>query len=111
MKTQENNTEVPVRMLIDIMGGFHGLEGVSRGDIVTLPEMDALRYEFFGYCEPVDAADETPQMHKVRVDRTTAAVQQHLAALNAESKRSATSPGAIDTATGKPVANPASAHF
>lgn len=75
----ETSADVNVRMLIDVLGTFHGLDGVKRGDIVTLPAMDAIRYEHFGYCEPVNAADETPQMRKARIDHTTDAVQHWMA--------------------------------
>ena len=47
MKTEavQDNIEVQARMLIDVLGMFHGGDpnGVKRGDIVTLPEADALR--------------------------------------------------------------------
>lgn len=84
----QDDPDVQVRMLIDVVAGFHNMDGVQRGDVVTLPESHALRYEYFGYCEPVDAADETPQQRKARADRTAERVKAWLAAKNAEIERS-----------------------
>ena len=102
---KDSNNEVDVRMAIDIMSTFHGLDGVKRGQIVSLPETDALRYEFFGYCEPVGAEDESPRERKDRVDRTTAAVQEWMSAQAAaiERARHQANTGTIDTGTGKAV--------
>ena len=42
-KTAEPNTDVQVRMLIDIMGGFHDHpDGVKRGQIISLDARSAL---------------------------------------------------------------------
>jgi hypothetical protein len=104
MKTG-TKTDVRVRMLIDTTSTFHNNpDGVKRGDIVALPEADALRYEYFQYCEPISAADETPSMRKERVDRTTAAVQRYMADKLADVERSRLAARrTIDAGTGLPM--------
>lgn len=98
-KTAEPNTDVQVRMLIDIMGGFHDHpDGVKRGQIISLDARSALEYEYFGYCEPVGAEDETPRERKERVASTTAAVQGFMAAQAAALERAR-----LDASTGQPL--------
>lgn len=84
----QQETTVQVRMLDTILGNFYDYpDGVKRGDVVWLPEMAALRHEYFGLVEPVGARDETPQEREARVRRTSERVKAHLAARNAEIER------------------------
>lgn len=108
MKTQapQEDPQVQVRMLDTVLGNFYGYpNGVKRGDIVSLPEMAALRHEHFGLVEPVGADTETPAEREARVKRTTERVKAHLAARNAEIERERVGVRSqtIDCGTGRPI--------
>lgn len=93
---QENT--VQVRMLRDITAAFHVnladgtgyCDGVQCGQVVTLPERDALRYEFHGIVEPVGADDETPRERLARIEHTAQAVRTMMADQNRAIQRALT---------------------
>jgi hypothetical protein len=61
--------QVQVRLKRDCPGGFHNLYDVKRGQVVTIPERDAMRYYLTDLVEPLDAAAESPEDRKARLDR------------------------------------------
>ncbi|WP_160040506.1 hypothetical protein [Mycobacterium interjectum] len=108
MKAQaaQRDPQVQVRMLDAVWGNFYDYpDGVQRGDVVSLPELAALRHEHFGLVEPVGAEHETPAEREARVSRTRERVKAWLAAKNAEieRERAEVRNQTIDCATGLPM--------
>lgn len=54
---QRANGLVPVRLKINIMGGFHGVTRPQRGDVVDVESHCAARYFKTGVAQPAEAKE------------------------------------------------------
>ena len=79
---------VEVRMRSDVAANFHEYYDVKRGQAVTIPARDALRYYVTDLVEPLNAADETPEDRKARMDRA----RQYVRELGNEMQKAAREP-------------------
>jgi hypothetical protein len=93
------------RILFDILGGFHNRpSGVKRGEIVDLEDDVALRYQHMGYCEDVDAAEQTDRQRKERADEAKAAWEAYgKRQLDHVARNRTRQHQTIDAGTGEPL--------
>lgn len=47
-----------IRLKMDMLGTFHGIENAKKGDVVDVDEPNGLRYCSMGYAEPVTKSGE-----------------------------------------------------
>jgi hypothetical protein len=92
-------------MLVDVLGSFHNnASGVKRGEIVELPEEVADRYRHLGYCEDLDAAEQTDRQRKERADLAQQAFEAYGKRRLANIERSRVAQHTtIDCRTGQPI--------